>query len=95
MKELRNNVATIDHDKDMVRPSFFERRGLRFDQVKGNAMDSAREKRPHRRSRIVKIIVISFFLFLVGEPIVMYSILQHQRELRQNARQIVELVVSP
>jgi hypothetical protein len=58
-------------------------------------MDSAREKRPRRRSRIVKIVVACFFLFLIVEPIVMYRTLQRQRELRQDARQIVELIVSP
>jgi hypothetical protein len=58
-------------------------------------MNSAREKRPRRRWRIVKILFICVLLFLVVEPIVMYRTLQHQREHRQDARQIVELIVSP
>jgi hypothetical protein len=58
-------------------------------------MNSARERRPRGRSRIVKILFICVLLFLVVEPIVMYRVLQHQRELRRDVRQAVELVVSP
>ena len=58
-------------------------------------MSSIQEKRPRRRSPIVKILFVCVLLFLVVEPIVMYRALQHQRERRQDARQIVELVVSP
>jgi hypothetical protein len=58
-------------------------------------MNRVPEKRPRRRLPIVKILFICVLLFLVVEPIVMYRTLQHQRELRQDARQIVELVTSP
>ena len=58
-------------------------------------MNSAPVMRPRRRLPIVKILFICVLLFLVVEPIVMYRTLQRQREHRQDARQIVELIVSP
>jgi hypothetical protein len=58
-------------------------------------MSTVLERRPRRRPSIVKILFICVLIFLIVEPIVMYRILQHQRELRRDVRQAVELVVSP
>ncbi len=58
-------------------------------------MRPATAKRPQRRPRTWKVLLLLVLLFLIVEPIVMFRALMHQRELRRDARQPVGLVATP
>jgi hypothetical protein len=79
----------------MMHPSFRAPRRLYFDIDKAISMNTTTmDRRPRRRVRTWKIVLLVLLAGAVLEPVVMYRILKGERAQRAAARAPLELAVT-